>query len=174
MMRLLKINILLLVFFGLACKSHDIEQKPSDAEVKLQFEKANKLIIRHERKDIDEFILRHQLKMDSTGTGLRYQIYSKGKGDFPHPHDAIAITYRVFFLDGNQVYLVPLEHPDTVRLAEGNLVNGLEELVAMMNEGAKARAILPAHLAFGMLGDDNKIPGATPLYYDLQLIKINP
>ena len=174
MIRFIKIIFSILVFFNLACKSHDIEQKPTDAEVKLQFEKANKLIIRHERKDIEEFIQRHQLKMDSTGTGLRYEIYLKGKGDLPHPHDAVAITYRVFFLDGNQVYQIPSEHPDTVRLAEGNLVNGLEELVAMMNAGAKARAILPAHLAFGMLGDDNKIPGATPLYYDLQLIKINP
>lgn len=151
------------------------QQKPlTESELKSEFEKANKLMVQHERKAIEEFIVRHQLSMDSTGTGLRYQIYVKGEGRTPVPHDEVVLAYRVFFLNSDPIYDIPESHPDTFRIAEGQLVNGLEEALSKMNQGAKARLILPAHLAYGMIGDEHKIPGATPLFYDLQLIKINP
>ena len=40
-----------------------------------------------------------------------------------------------------------------------------------MKEGDKARFVIPSHLAYGMQGDGNKIPGNSPLYYDVTLLK---
>jgi FKBP-type peptidyl-prolyl cis-trans isomerase FkpA len=157
-----------------SCGGKKVQEKATESVVKEHFEHANKLIVQRERKDIEDFIRRHHFSMDSTGTGLRYSVYRKGQGAYPHPHDRIVFSYRVFFLTGDLIYEINDASPDTANLAEGMLVNGLEEAVAGMNQGAKAHIILPAHLAYGMLGDEKKIPGATPLFYDLHLIKINP
>ncbi|HPD54555.1 MAG TPA: FKBP-type peptidyl-prolyl cis-trans isomerase [Bacteroidia bacterium] len=53
-------------------------------------------------------------------------------------------------------------------------MKGVEEAVQLVKEGSRVRLVLPSHLAFGMLGDQDKIPGATPVYLDLELKKVNP
>jgi FKBP-type peptidyl-prolyl cis-trans isomerase FkpA len=164
--------LVVLSFFG--CKSSRNEEAMSEAELKEHIAGANKIMVRNEKKDIEEFITRHQFTMDSTGTGLRYDIYEKGQGEKPLPHDAVVVTYRNYFLNGTEVYDVTESDPDTFRLAEAQQARGLEEVLFLMTEGARARIVVPAHLAYGMIGDQQKIPGATPLYYELHLIKINP
>ena len=42
-----------------------------------------------------------------------------------------------------------------------------------MIPGDKARLILPAHLAYGMGGDQSKIPPASALFYDVELISVS-
>ncbi|MFM9052667.1 MAG: FKBP-type peptidyl-prolyl cis-trans isomerase [Bacteroidota bacterium] len=146
----------------------------SKVEVEQRLTEANKVLVQKERKEIQNFISRHHFNMDSTGTGLRYSIYTKGNGETPKPHDAVVLAYKVWYLSGEQVYDVNGSDPDTARLSEGQLINGIEEALYKMPEGSKARLVIPAHLAYGMIGDEKKIPGATPLYYDLQLLRINP
>jgi FKBP-type peptidyl-prolyl cis-trans isomerase FkpA len=50
---------------------------------------------------------------------------------------------------------------------------GLEEGILLMHKGGKAKFILPSHLAFGLIGDQNKIPGKSTLIYDVNLIDLN-
>jgi len=40
----------------------------------------------------------------------------------------------------------------------------------LMNKGAKAKFILPSHLAHGLLGDENKIPSNATVIYDIELL----
>lgn len=166
----------LLLFFAFAvfsCNSRE-EKNADHTEIEIHLTEANKMLVQKERKDIEDFISRHHFSMDSTGTGLRYDIYSRGTGELPKPHDEVVITYKVWYLTGEQVYDVTAADPDTARLSEGQFINGIEEALYKMPEGSKTRIVIPAHLAYGMLGDEKKIPGATPLYYDLQLLRINP
>ena len=169
--RLLSIVLLSMLFF---CKSSRKEEAMSEAELKEHIAGANQIMVRNEKKDIEDFIARHQFAMEGTGTGLRYSIYEPGKGDKPHPHDAVVVAYRNYFLNGSEVYDITESDPDTFRLAEAQQARGLEEALFLMQEGARARLVVPAHLAYGMIGDQQKIPGATPLYYYIHLIKINP
>ena len=41
-----------------------------------------------------------------------------------------------------------------------------------MKVGDKAKFIIPSHLAFGLLGDENKIPKRATLVYDVELIDV--
>jgi FKBP-type peptidyl-prolyl cis-trans isomerase len=156
--------------FLLACSSHREQPVFSPEEYKEHLENANRIIVRDEKKDIEEFISRHQFRMESTGTGLRYQILSTGSGAFPEEHDLVVLGYRLYLLSGSLLY----ERTDTFRLAEGRQVRGVEEALRLFREGTKARIVLPAHLAYGMIGDEDKVPGATPLFYDLHLISVRP
>ena len=155
-----------------SCQSHKEEDSLSESEYKEHLTNANRIIVRDEKKDIEDFISRHQFRMDSTGTGLRIQLIQKGAGKLPVDHDRLLVAYKVFLLDGTMVYSFAEQQPDTFRIAEGEQVRGLEEAMRLLPEGSRARLLLPAHLAYGMIGDQNKIPGATPLYYDLHFIRI--
>lgn len=158
------------LLFLVSCSSHRDEPAVTPEEYKEHLENANRIIVRDEKKEIEEFISRHQFRMEASGTGLRYQITTAGSGTAPQEHDLVVVGYRIFLLSGSPVY----ERTDTFRLAEGRQVRGFEEALRLFTEGTKARIVLPAHLAYGMIGDEDKIPGATPLFYELHLISVRP
>jgi FKBP-type peptidyl-prolyl cis-trans isomerase len=51
--------------------------------------------------------------------------------------------------------------------------SGLEQGILMMQEGDKARFILPPHLAHGLLGDENMIPARSIIVYEVELLDIS-
>jgi len=55
-------------------------------------------------------------------------------------------------------------------IGKGQAENGLEEALLMMKYGDKARLILPPHLAFGLLGDDKKIPRRAIIVYEIEVV----
>lgn len=171
-----KVNVVLWVILLTLAACHRTTDNPSlsEEEYKQHLTQVNRILVTDEKKEIQDFIQRHRFTMDSTGTGLRYEIYEHTKGRMPQPHDQVLLAYKVHSLSGTLFYNFSLDHPDTFRLAEAMQVRGLEEALYLMREGEKARLVLPAHLAYGMIGDDQKIPGATPLFYDIQLIQCHP
>jgi len=157
-----------------ACQNRREESAFSETEYREHLENANRILVRDEKKDIEEFIARHQFRMEATGTGLRYQVTELGTGRVPSDHDEVVLAYRMYLLSGTLVYEITRQLPDTFRIAEGRQVRGLEEALRLFPAGTRARIVLPAHLAYGMIGDEKKIPGATPLYYDLHLLHVQP
>jgi FKBP-type peptidyl-prolyl cis-trans isomerase len=41
-----------------------------------------------------------------------------------------------------------------------------------MKAGDKARLLVPKHLAYGLLGDDKRIPANSILFYDVELLSV--
>lgn len=169
------ILVLILGIFLSGC-SRSSREEPSarDSEIRERMTNANQLLVRDESKEIEDFIVRHQFRMTSTGTGLRFELLKDGTGPVPMAHQEVVVSYQVYLLDGIKVYDVSDEDPVVFRLQEGNEIKGVEEAVMMMKEGSSARLLIPSHLAYGMLGDQQKIRGATPLYLTIKLLKVNP
>jgi FKBP-type peptidyl-prolyl cis-trans isomerase FkpA len=155
-----------------SCNHNADEKKLSDEEIKDRMTNVNKILVRDESKEIDEFITRHQWKMEKTGTGLRYDIYTKTNGRQPISNDTVAIAYKLFLLDGTEAYSADESKPIIFILGHGDQPAGLEEGLMMMHEGESARLVVPYHLGYGMAGDENKIPAGASLYYDLKLLSI--
>jgi FKBP-type peptidyl-prolyl cis-trans isomerase len=86
--------------------------------------------------------------------------------------DEAEIKYRVFLLDGTLCYSSDSAGPVKLRLGVGEQVSGLEEGLMLMVPGDKAHLILPAHLGYGMAGDQVKIPPASALYFDVELVNV--
>ena len=42
----------------------------------------------------------------------------------------------------------------------------------LLKEGDAARFILPPYLAFGLLGDENKIPPRSTIVYNVEMLKL--
>ena len=111
--------------------------------------------------------------MTTNGTGLYYEIYQTGTGKNPIQHQQVSVSYKLFLIDGTLCYTIDEMNPLHFKIGEGTQMRGLEDAMMFMKEGDRARLVIPSHLAFGMNGDGNKIPGGSPLYIDIHLIKVS-
>jgi FKBP-type peptidyl-prolyl cis-trans isomerase len=169
------VGILVLAVFGISCGEAPKKQKAplSENELEKPLIEANKKIIKTERQQIDDYVARHSWEMDETGTGLLYRIYKKGDGEKADEGKTAHIKYSVSLLNGDQVYSSEELGSKSFRIGRGGVESGLEEGILLMRVGDRAKLILPSHLAFGLLGDQNKISGKTTLVYDLELMALN-
>jgi FKBP-type peptidyl-prolyl cis-trans isomerase len=58
-------------------------------------------------------------------------------------------------------------------VGKGGIENGLEEAILQLHLGDQAVIILPSHLAFGLLGDQKKIPQRATVIYEIDFIKLS-
>lgn len=134
---------------------------------------ANKKAVRLEDEQIRGYIDRMSWKMKETGTGLRYMIYEEGKGETAMNGKIARIEYECRLISGELCYSSQKTGPKEFKIGSGGVESGLEEGILLMRKGDKAKFILPSHLAFGLIGDQDKIPGKATLIYDVHLLDIN-
>lgn len=132
----------------------------------------NRNIVEAERQEIDDFINRYKWEMQMTSTGLRYMVYQKSSGLSPKQGASVSISYSIKLLNGNLVYQSNASKPVTFTIGKGEVTNGLEEGVLLMKQDERAKFVVPSHLAFGLLGDLDKIPNRAILVYDVELIHV--
>ncbi|MEI6684265.1 MAG: FKBP-type peptidyl-prolyl cis-trans isomerase [Bacteroidota bacterium] len=136
--------------------------------------KYNHQVVREESQEIDDFVMRHHWNMQVSQTGLRYMIYKQGSGALPKRGEIVAIKYRVSLINGDLVYNPDTLKPFEFETGKAAVPNGLEEGVLLLKTGDHAKFILPSHLAFGLLGDMDKIKSREILVYDVELYQIKP
>lgn len=166
--------ILLMVLVFQACQNRPGEHLPeNDAETyEDQLIDANKKAISTERRQIIDFVKRHQWKLKETGTGLLYSIYEKGEGQVAAEGDRAVLDYSVSLISGTEIYSSEDLGPLQFTIGRGGVPSGLEEGILLMREGDRAKFIIPSHLAYGLLGDQDKIPPKATLIYDVKLLEL--
>jgi len=110
--------------------------------------------------------------MEVTESGLWYMVYEAGDGKMAEQGDLVALEYSVSLLDGTLCYHSDESGPLNFVVGRGGVEAGLEEGILLLRVGDKARFILPPHLAYGLLGDENKIPARSVIIYDLTLTSV--
>ncbi len=128
----------------------------------------NRKLLRQEKREIDAYIKAKHWKMKESGTGLRYQIISKGNGEKAHMGQIAKIRYSVKLFDGQQIY----SGIKSFKIGYSGVESGLEEGILLLKKGDEAKFILPSHLAYGLSGDGDKIPPHTPIIYYVKLLKL--
>src|ERR1051325_3771432 len=164
---------MLLMLFLFSCSSgQEKTEQPDRQKLKEQLIRANKLFVANQSDAIDDYVKRHQLKMDTTATGLRIKIERKGNGVKPGINNNVTINYILSLIDGTPCYNSDSLGPLTFSMSHDDVPGGLREAVSMMSAGDSALAILPSHLGYGLTGDANKIPSNAILIYRIKLVKI--
>lgn len=146
--------------------------RTGDASLKESLIKANQYLMRNEVADIEAYIQRHNLMMTSTSTGLRYAITRHGKGIQPHIGNTVTIEYAVSLINGEKIYDSGKDGVKTFVLGKSDEISGLEEGIFLLRQGDQAKFIIPSHLAFGLAGDDKKVPKRASLVYSVKLILV--
>jgi len=133
---------------------------------------ANKQAVQFENEQIEKFISRYHWQMKETGSGLRYSIYFKGSGQVAQPGKLAVMKYNVRLLDGKEIYSSEKNGLKEFIIGRGGVESGLEEGILLLRVGDRAKFIIPSHLGFGLLGDQDKVPPKSTLIYDLELVAI--
>ncbi len=159
-----------------ACQDNNDEQrvnKLSDREdLGKILEESNKLLLAFENQEIEDFVDRHALDVEKTGSGLRYSINIEGEGPEARKGMTAIIDYRIRLLTGDVIYCSEEQGAKEFEIGRGGVESGLEEGILMLRKGDEATFIMPAHLAHGVPGDGFKIPKRAAIVYDLKLIDL--
>jgi FKBP-type peptidyl-prolyl cis-trans isomerase FkpA len=107
--------------------------------------------------------------------GIYYLPIKQGAGDLPQEGDVIKVNYTGSFLNG-KVFESTYKHKQPLEYTcgeQGQVIKGLEIAINLMNEGAKAKFIIPSCLAYGESGSSTGIvPSYTPVIYEVELLNL--
>lgn len=172
---LISIYIFLMLLFLFACNGDGVKNQKQPIDQK-QMEKslvyANKQAVKLENEQIEAFIRRHNWQMKETGSGLRYSVYYEGNGPKTESGKIAVLKYRVLLIDGSEIYSSDKSGLKEFEIGRGGVESGLEEGILLLRVGDRAKFIIPSHLAFGLLGDQDKVPPKSTLIYDLELVAL--
>lgn len=171
------ISFLLAILLGLALSSCEENGNPQQSVPSVDtkrrdevLEKANRYLVIQEEEAISEYVERHQLNVVETGTGLRYCIVRQGDTEQIKRGEVISMEYEVRLLTGDLVYSSKADGPKTFLVGRGGVELGLEEAVLHLHKGDVAVIIIPSRLAYGLLGDGDRVPPRAALVYKVKII----
>jgi gliding motility-associated peptidyl-prolyl isomerase len=171
---ILVLFIILLLLFAQGCNNDNEgrKNKPSSRQSKEQLIEANKRAVGTEEQHIDDFLTRYKWDVKETGTGLRYMIYKSGDGRVANEGNVVILEYTVKLITGDVVYSSRDKGPLLFTVGKGEVISGLEEGILFLHVGDKAKFIIPSHLAYGLIGDQEEIHGKATLIYDVEFVGI--
>ncbi len=168
------IIIVCLSFYLSGCKqtTEKAQKEPDTRELQEPLIQANKKAVTAEDIQIDNYIQRHNWKMNTTGSGLRYAIYKKGIGEKAETGKIAVLNYSVELITGEEIYSSKKDGVKEFLIGKGGVESGLEEGILLLRVGDRAKFIIPSHLGFGLIGDQDKVPPKSTLIYDIELIQL--
>ena len=165
--------IILIPVLLVACKPNVKRYTAAEqSEFKNNLVKANKGLVIKDQDNITDYLAKKEWNMTETNTGLWYEIIKHGDGQKAITGKVIHLRYQVKLMDGTVCYSSDSLGVKSFKIGQGGVESGLEEGVLLLKEGDAARFILPPYLAFGLLGDENKIPPRSTIVYNVEMLKL--
>lgn len=158
----------LLVVIAFGCAEPATQRPISEAELREQLLDYNKSKVVEEDSLIERFMRHHRLDFERTNTGMRYEIIQEG-GATLAPGDVVEARYTIHLLDSTLCYDNTEGELLRFTIHGSDVAPGFHEMALVIGRNAKARAIWPARLGYGLSGDLDKIPLDAILLVDLSL-----
>jgi FKBP-type peptidyl-prolyl cis-trans isomerase len=130
-----------------------------------------------EIKRIEDFINGNKMAVTVSNSGLAYffikDVDNAKKVTYGK---TLYLHYRGKFFDGREFNSTIMKGTpqDMIYGQEMQVIQGIEEALALMNEGDKMGLVIPSSLAYGSEGSSTGIvPPNTPVYYEVEVLKVN-
>lgn len=107
----------------------------------------------------------------TTASGLQYTIIKEGDGATPTEKDKVIAHYKGTLLDGT-VFDSSYDRGEPATFPVTGVIQGWQETLQLMKEGAKWQIVVPANLAYGPRGAGQLIGPNETLIFDIELIAI--
>ena len=153
-------------------KNSSSKNTPTQRQLQEPLINANKIYVKQESDEIDQYVRNHNYNVTTTGTGLRYMIYKKGEGKQAVTGKFAKVSYKISLLNGTECYSSDKKGTKDFLIDQDNVESGLHEGIKYLHVGDKAIFILPSHLAHGFIGDEDKIPPRSSVVYDIELLSL--
>jgi len=108
--------------------------------------------------------------VQTTASGLQYEVLAKGDGPTPASTDRVTVHYRGTLVDGKEFDSSHGDEPVTFAL--DRVIPGWTEGVQLMPVGSKYRFVLPPELAYGERGSAPDIGPNATLIFEVELLGI--
>ena len=153
-------------------------EQEAQADQQKMFEQQQKDMAAHavEQAKKDEEIIKNYIKekgLDAkrTDSGLYYIITTPGTGENAKAGQTVKVHYTGTTLDGKKFdSSVDRGQPFEFPLGQGQVIQGWDEGIALLNKGAKATLLVPSPMAYGERSPSPAIPANAILRFDVELI----
>lgn len=109
--------------------------------------------------------------VETTESGLQYQVVTQGEGATPDPSDTVRVHYVGTLLDGS-TFDSSRDRGEPAQFQLDQVVPGWSEGVALMPVGSTYRFWIPAELGYGESGVPGAIPPNALLIFEVELLDI--
>lgn len=110
---------------------------------------------------------------EKTKSGLRYQIIQKGTGKKAEKGHMVSVHYKGQLADGTVFdSSYKRNQPLDFQVGVGQVIQGWDEGICLLNVGDKARLVIPSDLGYGSSGAGGVIPPNATLVFDVELMAI--
>lgn len=110
--------------------------------------------------------------VQTTESGLQYEVIEEGEGDKPAAEDSVRVHYTGELISG-EVFDSSRERGEPVTFKLEQVIPGWTEGLQLMPEGSRYKLYIPADLAYGPGGNQRIGPNET-LIFDVELLEVNP
>ncbi len=125
-----------------------------------------------EQGEIQAYIQKSGIKYESSSLGVWYAITKQGNGKSIGKQNIILIEYQIETIHGDTIYLYTKNAKRELKVGKMEKERGFDNALTLLKEGCEATIIVPSNLAFGILGDRDRIPPRATLIYRIKDIKI--
>ncbi len=122
----------------------------------------------------DAFLAENKTKagIQTTASGLQYEIITEGAGENPSATSTVTVHYHGMLIDGT-VFDSSVERGQPATFGVNQVIPGWTEALQLMNKGAKYKLYIPENLAYGA----HPHPGGpikpfSALIFDVELLEI--
>jgi FKBP-type peptidyl-prolyl cis-trans isomerase len=110
--------------------------------------------------------------MQTTASGLKYEVLKMGNGRKPTLADNVTVHYRGELTNGT-VFDSSYDRGEPATFPLARVVKGWQEGVQLMPVGSTFRFEIPPDLGYGSQGAPGAIPPNATLIFQVELISIN-
>ena len=104
-------------------------------------------------------------------SGVQYRVIEEGEGDRPGLEDVVTVHYRGSKIDGRE-FDSSFRRGVPAVFQVNSVIEGWQEVLPLMREGAMWQVFLPPELVFGVRGDPPIIGPNEALQFDVRLVQI--
>lgn len=109
--------------------------------------------------------------VQTTGSGLQYEVLHEGTGKRPKATDQVRCHYEGTLING-QVFDSSYQRNEPAVFGLQQVIAGWTEGLQLMSEGAKYRFFIPYRLGYGENGAGQLIPPFATLIFDVELLEV--
>lgn len=151
----------------------DEAEKWNAVEAFRTFEGSRTKKLSDDKANVDVELDKIAAGFQKTESGLRYQYIQKGSGKQAMKGSKVAVHYKGQLTDG-QVFddSYKRKQPLEFTVGVGQVIEGWDEGIMLLNVGDKARFVIPSHLGYGSRGAGGAIPPNATLIFDVELVDV--
>jgi FKBP-type peptidyl-prolyl cis-trans isomerase len=149
----------------------EMQKKQEEAEKKQQAEQ--EAAAAKNKQEGDKFLAENKAKpgVQTTASGLQYEVITEGKGAKPKATESVTVNYRGTLIDGTE-FDSSYKRNEPATFPVNAVIPGWIEALQLMPEGSKWKLYIPSDLAYGPGGTGGAIGPNATLIFEVELLKI--